>query len=193
MKCNITFLAAALAFGTCAVTADDKSSISEQDAKNSHVSSVRLSKLMDANIQSNSGEDLGKLEDVVVDPRSGQIKFAVLGRGGFLGLGEKLVPVPWKAIQVKSEKQFTLNVDKEKLKTAPTTDKEYSRLIDPGYTVTIYRFFAVPADAGMGGADDPSGLQQGKSSSTQTNQGLDQLKSSSDTTHDDPDNTDDNE
>ena len=67
---------------------------------------------------------------------------------------------------MQSEKQFTLNVDKNQLKTAPTTDKEYSNLQDPGYAVTIYRFFAVPAESEMGGSDLQEDSQYGSGSST---------------------------
>lgn len=144
---RLVIVAAVAAFATFGATAGQHTSASNP----TKVSSVRLSTLMDANIQSSSGEELGQLEDLLIDPETGAIKFAVLGRGGLPGAGERLVPVPWKAIQVQSEREFTLNVDKNKLKTAPTTDKQYSNLHDPGYTVTIYRFFAVPTvDVGAG-------------------------------------------
>ncbi|HVV01735.1 MAG TPA: PRC-barrel domain-containing protein, partial [Verrucomicrobiae bacterium] len=66
---------------------------------------VKYSKLKDANIVSKSGENLGKLDDVLFNPRTGKIQFAILGSGGLFGLGEKRVPVPWQAINVTSEKE----------------------------------------------------------------------------------------
>lgn len=128
-------------------------------------SEVRLSKLMNAEIKSKSGENLGKLEDLMINPQTGQVDFAVIGRGGFLGLGEKLVPVPWQAVTVQSEKQFTLNVDKQKLQSAPTVDKKFSELQQPGYDVTIYRFYSIP----MGTAETPGSTEQGQGSQTDTN------------------------
>ena len=119
---------------------------------------------MDANVASKSGENLGQLEDLIIDAKTGQIEYAVLGRGGFLGMADKYVPVPWKAIQVASEKQFTLNVDKSKLKSAPTTDKSFTNLQHPGYDVTIYRFYEIPMNTGT--AEGPSGTQQGGGSSS---------------------------
>jgi hypothetical protein len=91
----------------------------------------------------------------------GHIQFAIIGHGGLLGIGEKYVPVPWKAVQVTSEKQFTLNIDKEKLKSAPTTDKNYTNLDQPDYAATIYRFFDMPVETGA--AESPGGTQQGVS------------------------------
>jgi sporulation protein YlmC with PRC-barrel domain len=150
-----------------ALGADNTQSSSSSNSSSSP-SEVRLSKLKDAKITSKSGEDLGKMEDLMIDPQTGKIRYVILGRGGLLGIGEKLVPVPWKAINVSSEKEFTLNVDKQKLKSAPTVDKRYSELNQPDYYVTIYRFYEVPMDTGS--AEGPGGSQSGSSSSeSQTN------------------------
>lgn len=116
---------------------------------------------------SKSGEDLGKMEDLLINPQTGKIQYVVLGRGGVLGMGEKLVPVPWQAVNVSSEKEFTINVDKKKLKSAPTVDKNYSQLDQPDYYVTIYRFYEIPENTG--GAEGPSGSQSGSGSSTNAN------------------------
>ena len=42
-------------------------------------------------------EDVGNVEDVVIDALNGRIVYAVLSLGGFFGLGEKLYAVPLKA------------------------------------------------------------------------------------------------
>lgn len=114
---------------------------------------VLLSKLKDANVKSSQDENLGEIEEILVEPQTGKIQYVVLGRGGFLGIGEKHVAVPWEALSLQAENQFTLNVDKDRLKSAPTLESrsDYSQLSQPDYTVTIYRFFAVPV---MGGAAD---------------------------------------
>lgn len=179
---NAIIVSSLVTFGTTVAQADDEehsSTHSKDTTPESSVSGVRLSSLMDSKIQSSDGENLGELEDLLIDPQTGQVKFAVLGRGGFLGFGEKHVPVPWKAIQVKSEREFTLNVDKEKLKEAPTTDKEYSNLTDPGYTVTVYRFFAIPAPTAVGGADTPEDME------SETGWSADEPATDRDTTLDD--------
>ncbi len=129
---------------------------------------VRFSKLKGIDVKSNSGEDLGKVEDLVIDPR-GKIQFAVLGSGGLLGIGEKRIPVPWQAVSVQSEKQLTMNIDKEKLKSAPTLKRDFSDLNNPDYVVTIYRFYEVQPSA-MGGSQTPGGTTSGSGSSQGTSQ-----------------------
>lgn len=164
---NALLLSGAVAFGAVQTAVaggdechDDKSLKSTMHKSDS---GVRLSKLMDAKVKSSDGESVGEIEDVIVEPGTGEIKFAIVGKGGVLGLGEKLVPVPWQAINAKSDKEFSINLDSEKLKTAPTAkDKTFAQFNDPSHTATIYQFYSVPT----GGSDDSAEMQSGRSSSS---------------------------
>ena len=49
-------------------------------------------------------EDLGKIEDVVVDAGSGRIAYAVLSFGGFLGMGDKYFAIPWNPMHFNCSK-----------------------------------------------------------------------------------------
>jgi sporulation protein YlmC with PRC-barrel domain len=65
-------------------------------------------------------EDLGDIKEIMLDMNTGQVAYAVLSFGGFLGMGEKLFAVPWQAMHLDTiNKRFVLNIDKERLKTAP--------------------------------------------------------------------------
>lgn len=71
------------------------------------------------------GDDLGDIKEIMLDVPSGNIEYAVLSFGSFLGMGEKLFAVPWGALKLDTEnKRFILNVDKERLKNAPGFDKD---------------------------------------------------------------------
>jgi hypothetical protein len=62
------------------------------------------------------GLELGELKDLLIDAYTGKIEYGVLAFGGFLGVGEKMIAVPFEALEVKEdENYFTLNVDKEVL------------------------------------------------------------------------------
>jgi sporulation protein YlmC with PRC-barrel domain len=152
----------------CADTQDPSSGSSAQSSSSASGSpgqEIRFSQLKDANIVSNTGEDLGTMKDLLIDSRTGEIRYVMLGRGE---LSDKLVPVPWKAINVSAQKQFTINVDRQKLKSAPTVDKELSEFNQPDYSVTVYRFYEIPIDSG--GAESPGGSSSGgKSSQPQNN------------------------
>ncbi len=71
-------------------------------------------------------EDLGKIEDIMVDVEAGRIAYAVLSFGGFLGLGNKLFAIPWTAMRLDEERKcFVLDVDKDMLREAPGFDKDH--------------------------------------------------------------------
>jgi len=68
-------------------------------------------------------EQLGTIEDLMIDVEKGRVAYAVLSFGGFLGMGEKLFAIPWNAFRVDTHaKRFVLNVPKEKLEKAPGFD-----------------------------------------------------------------------
>lgn len=89
------------------------------------------------------GEDLGKIEDFMIDLERGRIAYAVLSFGGFLGLGDKLFAIPWQALTVDTtEKRLVLNVDKELLKQAPGFDKDrWPDMTDPAWGAEIYTYY----------------------------------------------------
>ncbi len=72
---------------------------------------------------------MGKIANLVVDLDTGKIVCAVLESGGFLGIGEKLFPVPWGSLAaLPSEGRFFLNQSKEQMAKAPAFDKKYLTL-----------------------------------------------------------------
>lgn len=145
-------------------TADQTSASSDQTSASSK-QTIRLSKLRGAEVKSKSGEDLGKLQDFVLDRQTGQIKFAIVGRGVITGAAEKSHPIPWQALTINSEKEVTANVDKQKLQSAPTVSSDYSELGDADAVIVIYRFYEIqPA----GSAETPGRTQSGSEKSGTT-------------------------
>jgi hypothetical protein len=72
-----------------------------------------------------SGDDLGKVQEIMLDVYDGSIAYAVLSFGGFLGMGDKLFAVPWKALTlVQDEEHCLLDVDKTVLEDAPMSRGE---------------------------------------------------------------------
>lgn len=71
-------------------------------------------------VRGTNDENIGEINDVLVD-KGGNIVAAVIGVGGFLGIGEKDVAVPFKSLQVSNERDqvITLAATKEQLKAAP--------------------------------------------------------------------------
>lgn len=76
-------------------------------------------------VMNRAGEDLGKIEELMIDLDRGSVAYAVLSFGGFLGMGDKLFAIPFQALKLDADRDsFLLDVDKEKLKKAPGFDKD---------------------------------------------------------------------
>jgi sporulation protein YlmC with PRC-barrel domain len=88
-------------------------------------------------------EDLGKIEDLVLDAGAGRIAYAVLSFGGFLGMGDKYFAIPWNAFRFDlSEKRAVLNLDKKLLENAPGFDKDnWPNLADSVWGTSIYKHY----------------------------------------------------
>src|SRR5919109_872644 len=115
-------------------------------AKDERADIYRASKIIGADVENTQGEKLGDIKDVVFDPETGRVRYAVLGFGGFLGLGEKYFAVPWEALTSKAGEKgdFILNVDKEKLKNAPGFDKNnWPNMADRSWAEQVYAYYGV--------------------------------------------------
>ena len=76
-------------------------------------------------VTNQANEDLGKIEDIMIDLQSGRVAYAVLSFGGFLGIGDKLFAIPWRSLELDTERhEFLLNVEKSTLENAPGFDKD---------------------------------------------------------------------
>jgi sporulation protein YlmC with PRC-barrel domain len=96
-----------------------------------------------SNVVNSQNEDLGKIEDVVLDAASGRIAYAVLSFGGFLGMGDKYFAIPWNAIHFDVSKEHAvLNVDKNLLENAPGFDKDnWPNMADSTWGSRIYKHY----------------------------------------------------
>jgi hypothetical protein len=88
-------------------------------------------------------EDLGKIEDLVIDAEAGRITYAVLSFGGFSGMRDKYFAIPWEAFGFRAgEKYAVLNVDKTLLENAPGFDKEHwPDMADPAWGNQIFTHY----------------------------------------------------
>ena len=95
-----------------------------EPAKGEAVNAFMVEKIVGSKVRTMKGEELGTIEDIVVDIDTGRILYAVMDIGGFLGIGGKLLPIPWRSLApLPSEGIFFLDITKEKLKDAPAYDR----------------------------------------------------------------------
>ena len=99
--------------------------------------------LVGNDVYNKSSEDLGDIKEIMIDMRSGQVSYAVLSFGGFLGMGDKLFAVPWAALKLDTEnKRFVLDVNKERLESAPGFDKsKWPNMADVTWQNSIHAYY----------------------------------------------------
>lgn len=80
----------------------------------------KASKLIGMQVRNTKNENLGKISDLVLDQKSGKIAYAALSVGGVLGVGDKLVAVPFEAFTPNpGQDGLVLNIEKQRLQQAP--------------------------------------------------------------------------
>ena len=84
---------------------------------------LRASKLIGTAVVNNAKETIGEIDEIVL-AKNGSASHAVIGVGGFLGIGEKAVAVPFSGLTLAREDDgdlvVTVNATKDELNAAPT-------------------------------------------------------------------------
>lgn len=111
---------------------------------------IRASQLIGMNIQNPQGEDVGEINDIVLDSDSGRVRYAAVTYGGFLGVGDKLFAVPFSAFKCQadrddpSEHVMVLNVTREQLKGATGFDQDqWPNFADRNFTSQLDRQYGI--------------------------------------------------
>jgi sporulation protein YlmC with PRC-barrel domain len=92
------------------------------------------------------GDDLGRIEDVMVDIESGRVAFAVISAsGGLLGREPRMYAVPWSALKVSlHDKKVILNVAKDTIANAPSFHRNsWPDLSNLSWLREIYAYYGV--------------------------------------------------
>lgn len=85
-----------------------------------HTTAIRATRVIGSKVFDPAGDEIGKVEDVVLDKTENGIMFAAVGFGGFLGIGEKYHPVPWSMLDYQKDKGgYVINATREQLEKAP--------------------------------------------------------------------------
>lgn len=106
------------------------------------LSVISSDKVEGTNVYNLSGDKLGSIDDLMIDQYSGQVRYAVLEFGGFLGMGTDRYPIPWSMLKYDTGKSgYIVPLDKAKLEKAPrytderipTYDQEYGNRVNSYY------------------------------------------------------------
>src|SRR5512134_3363288 len=103
---------------------------------------ISSEKVEGTTVYNTAGEKLGSVDDLMIDKVSGQIRYAVLEFGGFLGMGTDRYPLPWNMLKYDTAKEgYVVPLDKDKLEKAP----RYAETEVPEYTADygkrVYNYY----------------------------------------------------
>lgn len=96
-------------------------------------------------VYNREGDRLGSIYNFMVDKTSGNVQYAVLSFGGFLGVGQDYYPLPWSMLTYDTDQGgYVVDLDKSRIQDAPryspteepVYDREYGRRVHDYYGAT---------------------------------------------------------
>lgn len=106
----------------------------------------KITDVIGMQVKNPQAEDLGKIDDVAIDPDSGRIICSVISFGGFLGMGDKLFAIPCGALTPSGNSKFyVLDVARERLKEAAGFDRSHwPNITDERWMRELHKFYGMP-------------------------------------------------
>jgi sporulation protein YlmC with PRC-barrel domain len=123
------------------------------DARSMDVKDRRLSKLLGVTVRNLRDEDLGKLDNAMIDVRQGKLAFGIVAiRSGFLGMRKDFAAIPWSALDVSSQPGIArLDAGKPTLAAIAFHKDHFPNLEDPQYSRQLdERFHVAPSGTVLG-------------------------------------------
>lgn len=108
---------------------------------------ILSSRVEDTPVYNTAGERIGSISDLSIDRISGQVVYAIMSFGGFLGLGKQFHPLPWSMLDYDPERQgYVVPINEQDLQDAPVyTAEELARLGGDSQAIDrakLYEYYA---------------------------------------------------
>ncbi|WP_240791055.1 PRC-barrel domain-containing protein [Roseomonas sp. AR75] len=101
-------------------------------------------------VYSSAGDHLGSIYTVMIEKRSGQVRYAVMSFGGFLGIGERYHPLPWEKLTYDPDQGgYVVDIPREQLESAPSYARDETPWNDPLYGRSVYGYYGLPFPMGL--------------------------------------------
>ncbi|KKW89385.1 MULTISPECIES: PRC-barrel domain-containing protein [Sphingobium] len=95
-------------------------------------------------VYNRAGERLGHISNFMVDKRSGQVRYAVLSFGGFLGMGHDHYPLPWSMLSYDIDQGgYVVDLAKEVLDDAPRHEPDERPDYDETYGRSVFQYYGL--------------------------------------------------
>ena len=96
------------------------------------------------NVYNAGGDKLGSIDDLMIDKLSGQVRYAVMEFGGFLGIGTDRYPIPWNMLKYDvSQDGYVVPLDKAQLEGAPRYANDTVPDYDETYRSNVDKYYGL--------------------------------------------------
>lgn len=114
--------------------------MTERELENDEtISLISSAKVDGARVYGADDEKIGHVDHLMIDKRAGTVSYAVISFGGFLGLGERLHPMPWTSLTYDERLDgYRVSVTRDQLDGAPEASAGDPRWDDAGYRKGIH-------------------------------------------------------
>ena len=110
-----------------------------------HNPTISSSRVEGTTVYNTHGDTLGSIDDLVIDKRSGQVRYAALEFGGLFGLGADRYPLPWSMLRYDTDKDgYVVDLEKEQLDKAPRYAHRDDSLYSDDYGRKVYGHYGMP-------------------------------------------------
>jgi sporulation protein YlmC with PRC-barrel domain len=108
---------------------------------NSVISSERVE---GTNVYNPDGKKLGTIDDLMIDKISGQVRYAVMEFGGFMGIGTDRYPIPWRLLTYDTGLEgYVVPLSTPQLEGAPRYASDKVPAYDEAYSATLNQYYGV--------------------------------------------------
>jgi hypothetical protein len=115
------------------------------DAVRETTTLIAADKVQGTDVFNTGGDRLGSVHDLMIDKQTGQVAYAILSFGGFLGIGNSYHPLPWSLLKYNTNLGgYVVEIDESRLKDAPSyaagTEPAWG---DPEYEGRLHDYYGV--------------------------------------------------
>jgi PRC-barrel domain len=119
-------------------------SIADRLPKDETDRTISSDKVQGTEVYSSSDEKIGQIHSVMIDKYSGQVVYAIMSFGGFLGLGERYHPLPWAALRYDEKLEgYVVGIKREALLSGPSFGSGEHPAFTDAYATGLYGHYGL--------------------------------------------------